>query len=184
MIFLKSPGGSGTRYLYSCFGIKNLCGGREWFNPHQRYMDNLPKEAKVFYVMAHPLNILLSFEKGDFFAAENMIRNLQGDVNTWRESGIKTLEDYANYGVNMFLFADHHANHLLDYGDELANLTYETLGEGKYKIPLKPIEDKPFVKRRSDYNLENRELIRKLREIHYHDIEHYYSHFLDGITYG
>lgn len=174
-IFLKSPGGSGTRYLYSVFGKENLCGGRKWFNPHSRFDPNLPDDAQIFYVMAHPLNILLSFEKEGFFKDPNMriIENMQGDKNSWVHYGVDSLEKYADVGVNMFDFQDHAKRAFTRVNTGL--LIYEELKETIHRIRLPQIEPKPFVQRRSDYTKADPELIRKLEKIHKSDIEFYFE---------
>lgn len=176
MIFLKSPGGSGTRFLYSVFGKKNLCGGRDWFNPHQRICEHLPEESKVFYVMAHPLNILLSFEKEGFFNDPHyaMIKNIQGDMNSFANGKIKSVYDYAERGINCFNFKDHFEQNLKMFPN-MQLLIYENLATEIELIDLQMIEPKPFVMRRSDYTKENPEFIRKLREIHKEDIDFYHS---------
>jgi len=175
-IFLKSPGGSGTKYLYSVFGKGALTGERIDFNPHQRFNDNLPKGSLVFYVMAHPLNILLSHSKSGFFRDQAMINNLQGDRNSWRHHQIQTLEDYANAGVNMIMFKDHFLQ-IKANNPDMIKLTYKNLEADMKKIPLEPIEKKPFLQRRSNYKEVDMEFIEKLIAIHKEDIDFYHEEF-------
>lgn len=171
-VFLKSPGGSGTKYLYSLYGKENLCGGRKWFNPHQRYDGELT--GQVIYIMAHPLNILLSYDKSGFFQEEHMVRNIQGDVNSWRSNGIDSIDKYAEAGINMVNFEDHYLR-CAKSNPLLITIIYEDLPSQLHKIPLTPIRENPFVKRRSNYLDADPLLIEKLTEIHKVDIDFYES---------
>ena len=175
---LISPGGSGTNYIYEVFGKRHLVGEWDrfkqdkWPNPHQRHAQfRVP--TRVLYLMAHPLNILMSFNRRKFFKSIHAVQNLQGDVNGARGVVPCTLDEYARHGVNWFNFADHFEAwqwYCTKAGLPMLFVTYAAIGDNLtnierfLKIPRAKILH--FTARESDFNTLNTEVLTKLETVH------------------
>jgi hypothetical protein len=189
--YLVSPGGSGCNWMYALFGERFMKADYTFHNVHQRFAQVPdPETAKVLYLMAHPVNILLSLSRR-FWTAETWIyhiRMIQGDINGLYnitepcDGGEKpTIERYAKQGLNLYDFHQHAAGwkwYCSAQNIPFLQIKYEEIpdriGEIIAFVGKAPEHAFEVRKRESDYKTDERkEMIEQLAQIHLDDIWYY-----------
>lgn len=158
--YLFGTGGSGMTFLKRKFGWVNK-EPESW--QHFRYLNqdcngfrvDIPNDAKIVYLFAHPFDTMLSFERRGFLESYDMaVANLQGDYEKYRKLKITSLKEYLSHGHDLFMFG-HHFNTFYNLPNRVLFIKYESLGENMKFLSrwanVSVDSDEPFIDRNSDF---------------------------------
>lgn len=189
-IHLVGPGGCGITWMYALFGEAYMKGDWSFHNVHQRFTQvREPEKTKILYLTAHPVNIILSYERR-FWQPEiwvYLIQMIQGDINGLYnitepcDGGEKpTLERYAEQGLNLYDFHQHAAGwkwYCKIHNIEHLFIRYEDIPDRFAEIEAfvgKRAENYEWIARNSDYETDpRRAIIHRLLDIHFDDIRYW-----------
>lgn len=180
--YLFGTGGSGMTYLKRKLGWVNK---EPESTQHFRYLNekfmgvkiDVPADAKIVYLFAHPFDVMLSFERRGFLAKYDMaVSNLQGDIQKYKKLKIHSLKDYINHGSDLFMFG-HHFNSFYNLPNKVLFIKYEALEENIKFISrwagITIDTDEEFKDRASDFSKTDCKTLRGLIDIHGSWADHY-----------
>lgn len=180
--YLFGTGGSGMTYLKRKLSWANK-EPESW--QHFRYLNqdykgvriDIPDDAKIVYLFAHPFDTMLSFERRGFLENYDMaVANLQGDFDKYRSLKITSLKEYLSHGHDLFMFG-HHFNQFYNLKNNVLFIKYEALKD-KIKLisrwsDVSIDSDEPFIDRNSDFTKCDCKTLKGLIDTHGAWADHY-----------
>ncbi len=180
--YLFGTGGSGMTFLKRKLGWVNK---EPESTQHFRYLNkkfmgvkiDVPTDAKIVYLFAHPFDVMLSFERRGFLAKYDMaVSNLQGEIEKYKKFKIHNLNDYLSHNTDLFMFG-HHFNSFYKLPNKVLFIKYEALEQNIKFISrwagITIDTDEGFKDRASNFSKSDCKTIRGLIDIHGGWADHY-----------